>query len=64
MAGVESNPFRIEIVVGMVTWGSRVRDNPRLREVSPTGNGYSPRRAVVVGEVMFVVVRVGCRSTV
>ncbi len=37
LAGVESNPFRIEIVVGIATWGSRLSDNPRLRKVSPTG---------------------------
>jgi hypothetical protein len=37
LAGVESNPFRIEILVGIATWGSRLRDNPRLREVTPTG---------------------------
>jgi hypothetical protein len=36
LTGVESNPFRIEIVVGIATWGSRMRDNPRLREGSPT----------------------------
>ena len=35
--GVESNPCRIEVLVVMATWGSRLRNNPRLREVSPTG---------------------------
>jgi len=34
---LESNPDRIEGLMGVSTWGSRVRDNPRLREVSPTG---------------------------
>jgi hypothetical protein len=24
-------------MVGVATWGSRIRDNPRLREVSPAG---------------------------
>jgi len=32
--GIESNPD--SIVMGMATWGSRLRDNPTLREVSPT----------------------------
>ena len=35
--GRESNPYRIGGMTGMATWGSRWRDNPRLREVSPTG---------------------------
>jgi hypothetical protein len=40
-AVVESNPFRIEVILRGLTWGSRLRDNPRLREVSPTGNSHS-----------------------
>ena len=31
------------MMVGL-TWGSRVRDNPRLREVSPTGKFWGGRR--------------------
>ena len=41
--GVESNPDRIEIVMGMATWGRRLCDNPRLRKVSPTGKSLSWR---------------------
>ena len=40
-AVVESNPFRIEVILWGLTWGSRIRDNPRLREVSPTGKTHS-----------------------
>ena len=40
-AVVESNPFRIEVILRGLTWGSRLRDNPRLREVSPTGKTHS-----------------------
>ncbi len=45
--GVESNPYRIGLLVGMATWGSRVRDNPRLREVSPTGKCLGGRGGAV-----------------
>ena len=37
----ESNPYRIEVILMGLTWGSRLRDNPRLREVSPTGKTHS-----------------------
>jgi hypothetical protein len=40
-AVVESNPFRIEVILKGLTWGSRIRDNPRLREVTPTGKTHS-----------------------
>ena len=44
--GVESNPHTIGVMVGGgLTWGSRLRVNLRLREVSPAGK-FSGARGV------------------
>ena len=46
-----------------LTQGSRDAANPGLSKSSPSGNGIGPRRAVVVGVVLIVLVRAGFRST-